>query len=335
VPPAPGSSPRPPIRLLRPLTGATDDIVAIHQGRLSAFPPAHRGRPLRRRRRPPPLAGGAPHPARSSHPVPLPRPHQPRSRRRRPEDPARCAGRRRRRARLPLAADRTDDELPTPPVESAEATLADPDRRRLRELGRLAKTLLGSGDTKLDRCAELVGALLAEGFYPIVWCRYIATADYVAAGLQKALRRTVPDLRVISITGRIGDDERRTRVAELAAHKPRALVATDCLSEGIYLQDAFSATLHYDLPWNPNRLEQRDGRVDRYGQEKPTVRSIRYFNPDSAVAGVVLDVLLNKARRIHRALGTHVPVSDESESLTEAVLNALFLLRRRDTGSAQ
>lgn len=233
------------------------------------------------------------------------------------------------------ADDRTDDEQPTPPVEAAEATLADPDRRRLRELGRLAKALLGSGDTKLDRCAELVGVLLAEGFYPIVWCRYIATADYVAEGLQKALRRTIPDLRVISITGRIGDDERRTRVAELAAHKSRVLVATDCLSEGINLQDAFSATLHYDLPWNPNRLEQRDGRVDRYGQEKPTVRSIRYFSPDSAVDGVVLDVLLNKARQIHRTLGTHVPVPDESESVTEAVLNALFLRRRRDPGSAQ
>lgn len=134
------------------------------------------------------------------------------------------------------------------PVEAAETTLADPDCRRLRELGRLAKALLGSGDTKLDRCAEWVGALLAAGFFPIVWCRYIATADYVAEGLQKALRRTVPDLRVISITGRIGDAERRTRVAELAAHTPRVLVATDCLSEGINLQDAFSATLHYDLP---------------------------------------------------------------------------------------
>lgn len=51
--------------------------------------------------------------------------------------------------------------------------------------------------------------------------------------------------------------------------------------------------------------------------------------------GVVLDVLLNKARQIHRTLGTHVPVPDESESVTEAVLNALFRRRRRDTGSAQ
>jgi hypothetical protein len=84
------------------------------------------------------------------------------------------------------------------------------------------------------------------------------------------------------------------------------------------------------LPWNPNRLEQREGRVDRYGQPAPVVKTIRYFSPDSAVDGVVLDVLLNKAREIHKALGTHVPVPDESETVTEAVLNALFLRGRRD-----
>jgi hypothetical protein len=231
--------------------------------------------------------------------------------------------------------DRTDDEQPTPPVESAEATLADADRRRLRELGRLAKALLSGGDSKLDRCAELVGDLLRAGFFPIVWCRYIATAEHVAQGLQKALRRGIPDLRVVAITGRIGDDERRARIEELAKHEPRVLVATDCVSEGTNLQRAFSATLHYDLPWNPNRLEQRDGRVDRYGQPHKVVRSLQYFSPDNAVDGVVLEVLLNKAREIHRTLGTHVPVPEESESVTEAVLNALFLRRRRDGVSAE
>ena len=132
----------------------------------------------------------------------------------------------------------------------------------------------------------------------------------------------------------MGDEERRAKVEELANESRRVLVATDCLSEGINLQHAFTAALHYDLPWNPNRLEQREGRVDRYGQTAPLVKAIRYFSPDSAVDGVVLDVLLNKAREIHRTLGTHVPVPEESESVTEAVLNALFL-RGRKTGANQ
>ena len=171
----------------------------------------------------------------------------------------------------------------------------------------------------------MVWKLLGEGFHPIIWCRYIATADYVAEGLQKALQGAHSKVRVVSITGRIGDEERRAKVDELAHEGCRVLVATDCLSEGINLQHAFNAVLHYDLPWNPNRLEQREGRVDRYGQTAKVVKAIRYFSPDSPVDGVVLDVLLNKAREIYRTLGTYVPVPEESETVTEALLQALFL----------
>ena len=232
--------------------------------------------------------------------------------------------------------DRTDDDQPTPAVESAEASLTDPDRHRLRDLGRRAKALLNSpADTKLARCAELVGGLLRADFHPIVWCRYIATADYVADGLRQQLHRNYPDLRMLSITGHMGDDERRAKIEELGEEPRRVLVATDCLSEGVNLQKAFSAVIHYDLPWNPNRLEQREGRVDRYGRTG-IVKAIRYFGANNPVDGAVLNVLLNKAREIHRALGTHVPVPEESQSVTEAVLKALFLRdRRRDEATGQ
>ncbi|HZM04287.1 MAG TPA: helicase-related protein [Candidatus Saccharimonadales bacterium] len=226
--------------------------------------------------------------------------------------------------------EQTDDSQPTPPVESAEQTLPESERRKLRELSRLAASIaLTPDDTKLAGCAKLVAGLLREGFYPIVWCRYIATADYVADGLQRALSREFADVRVASITGMLSDDERRAKVAELTQEKRRVLVATDCLSEGINLQNAFNAALHYDLPWNPNRLEQREGRVDRYGQTlSKTVKTIRFFSPDNPVDGVVIRVLLNKAREIHQALGTHVPVPEESETVTQAVLKALFFRGR-------
>lgn len=231
--------------------------------------------------------------------------------------------------------DRTDDDHPTPPMEAAEATMAEGDRRRLRDLGRAAAAMLDSpDDMKLARCAELVSGLLRDGFQPIIWCRFIATAEYVAQGLVRALGREHEDLRIVAITSRTGDDEeRRIKLAELSEAPRRVLVATDCLSEGINLQEHFNAVLHYDLPWNPNRLEQREGRVDRYGQKRKLVKAIRYFSPDNPVDGVVLDVLLNKAREIHRALGTHVPVPEESETVTQAVLQALFLRGRRgDSG---
>jgi len=160
--------------------------------------------------------------------------------------------------------DRTDDETPTPPVEATQATLPESERRRLRELARLAEALCGrADDTKLMRCAEVVRRLLQEGFHPIIWCRYVATAEYVGEHLRNELSG---DVQVVTVTGRIGDDERRVKIEEIDADRPRVLVATDCLSEGINLQDKFTAVLHYDLSWNPNRLEQREGRVDRYGQ---------------------------------------------------------------------
>jgi len=229
--------------------------------------------------------------------------------------------------------DRTDDEQPTSSVDAAEATLPDAERRRLRELGRLAARLYDNGqDSKLEGCYRLARELLAESAHPIIWCRYVATAEYVAQELQRRLSNTA---RVICITGRQADEERRAKIAEIETDRPRVLVATDCLSEGVNLQEKFNAAIHYDLPWNPNRLEQREGRVDRYGQTARQVKTVRFFSPDNAVDGVVLDVLLNKAREIRRTLGTHVPVPEESESVTEAVLNALFLHGRQPAGAQQ
>lgn len=221
------------------------------------------------------------------------------------------------------AEDRTDDESPTLAVEAAVDTLAGDDRRKLRELEHLAERLLGTAeDTKLERAIEIVERLVQDGFHPILWCRYIATAEYVAEHFRQRLG---PDVQVLCVTGRMGDDEREAKIAEIEADRPRVLVATDCLSEGVNLQEKFTAVVHYDLPWNPNRLEQREGRVDRYGQRARTVKAILFFGRDNPVDGVVIEVLLDKAREIHRTLGTHVPVPEESESVTQAVLEALFL----------
>ncbi len=231
--------------------------------------------------------------------------------------------------------DRTDDNQPTPPIESAESTLADRERRRLRELARLAQSLTNTADDiKVVRCAELVKGLIKQKFNPILWCRYVATAEYVGEFLRRMVNSQgrMEEVQIVVITGRMPDEERRAKIEEIDALRPRVLVATDCLSEGVNLQEKFNAALHYDLPWNPNRLEQREGRVDRYGQTAPRVKTIRYFSPDSPVDGIVIEVLLNKAREIHRTLGTHVPVPETSESVTEAVLNALFLRPRKPVG---
>ncbi|WP_322814679.1 hypothetical protein [Chloroflexus sp.] len=95
--------------------------------------------------------------------------------------------------------ERTDDEQPTAPLEATEATLPEGDRRRLRELGRLASRIIEAWqDTKLDGLIRTVEGLLGDGFHPIIWCRYVATAEYVAAGLQRHLSA---DVRVVLTRG--------------------------------------------------------------------------------------------------------------------------------------
>lgn len=231
----------------------------------------------------------------------------------------------------PLIFDSTEDEtsVDAPPSSVFDTQEQDPswserERRRLREFARTAQALRTQGDHKLDRLVEIIEEMVASGYQPIVWCRFIATADYVADALGRKLGRRFKSLRVTAVTGSLSDDERRLKVEELSAAPQRILVATDCLSEGVNLQEHFNAVVHYDLPWNPNRLEQREGRVDRFGQTSPTVKAVLLFGQDNPVDGAVLDVLLRKAKEIFQDLGVRVPIPRDSESVMEAVLNSLF-----------
>jgi hypothetical protein len=109
----------------------------------------------------------------------------------------------------------------------------------------------------------------------------------------------------------------------------RILVATDCLSEGINLQHLFDAVVHYDLSWNPTRHQQREGRVDRFGQPSKVVRSVLLYSPDSAIDGAVLEVILRKAEAIRQATGVTVPLPEERSAVAGALMNAVLLRKGR------
>ncbi|WP_374638161.1 DEAD/DEAH box helicase [Agrobacterium salinitolerans] len=197
-----------------------------------------------------------------------------------------------------------------------------------------ASTLLSADDPKLNALIKALKPLIKEGANPVVFCRYLATAEHVKEGLRK----TFPKLNVQAVTGELTPDERRDRVAEMAAvnsdaDEQRILVATDCLSEGINLQQLFDTVIHYDLSWNPTRHQQREGRVDRFGQPAELVRSIMMFSPDSAIDGAVLDVILRKAEEIRKATGVTVPLPDERGPVTDALMAAMML--RRGGGAQQ
>ncbi len=222
--------------------------------------------------------------------------------------------------------ERVIDVVPASVVENVKQTYSESQKRKLREFVKAAEALQGSKqDTKLQKLISLVQDLVAQGYNPIIWCRYIATANYVADALKgKFEKKKNSQVRVIPITGEQSEDEREIRLNELKEYSQRVMVATDCLSEGINLQEHFTAAVHYDLPWNPNRLEQREGRIDRYGQSAAKVKCILLYGQDNPVDGAVLDVLIRKAVKIHRALGITVPVPMDSNTVQEAVFKSLF-----------
>jgi superfamily II DNA or RNA helicase len=204
------------------------------------------------------------------------------------------------------------------------------ERRRLLDLARAAEALVGPAkDRKLALLIHEVKGLLADGYDPIVFCRFIDTADYVADQLHTALGRVAT---VASVTGVLPPTLRQERIAELIAHPGRhVLVATDCLSEGVNLQEHFQAVVHYDLAWNPTRHEQREGRVDRFGQTRDVVRAVTVYGRDNRVDGIVLDVLIRKFRAIRAATGVSIPVPDDADNVVEALVEGLILTGgRRD-----
>ena len=218
-------------------------------------------------------------------------------------------------------------------LDVAPGAETDETSTRLATLADRASELEGPAeDWKLAALIKHVKALLADGYHPIIFCRYIPTAEYVAEHLDGKLgRKTI----VRSVTGTLSPQQRLARIEELGqetGQNPaarRVLVATDCLSEGVNLQHYFDAVVHYDLAWNPTRHDQREGRVDRYGQQRDAVRVITLYGSDNGVDGKVLEVLIEKHRRIRRTLGISVSVPDaDSAGVTDAIVRWLLIRKQ-------
>ena len=192
------------------------------------------------------------------------------------------------------------DYMPAASLGEDATGLQEEEIERLDRFLQRARRLAGpERDAKLAAVADAVDELLREGFHPIVYCRFIATAEYVAAELKRLLEKAHSGVRVTAVTGGDGNSEQRREIVEdLGGERVRVLVATDCLSEGINLQQHFDAVVHYDLPWNPNRLEQREGRVNRYGQQRGAVMTLLLYGSNNAIDLTVLEVLIRKAREI-------------------------------------
>jgi superfamily II DNA/RNA helicase len=106
----------------------------------------------------------------------------------------------------------------------------------------------------------------------IIFTEYRTTQTWLAGILAS---RDYGGERLMQLYGGMDDDERERIKAAFQAHPDsapvRILLATDAASEGIDLQNHCSNMIHIEIPWNPNRLEQRNGRIDRHGQKAKEV----------------------------------------------------------------
>jgi hypothetical protein len=149
----------------------------------------------------------------------------------------------------------------------------------------------------------------------VLFTEYADTKRYLEQQLKAAIGATDQgDDRLATYHGGMLDDLRedvkRAFNADPAKHPLRILVATDAAREGVNLQNHCADLFHMDLPWNPSRLEQRNGRIDRKLQRADEVRC-HYFVYGQREADRVLEVLAERTRVIHEELGSMPPVLEE------------------------
>jgi len=110
----------------------------------------------------------------------------------------------------------------------------------------------------------------------VVFTEYLATLDYLVARLRA---RFGDGDWLVSFYGGMDDEERDAvkRAFNDASSPTRILLATDAAGEGLNLQRSCRLLVHWDIPWNPGKMEQRNGRLDRHGQE----RDVEIFHFDS------------------------------------------------------
>ena len=152
----------------------------------------------------------------------------------------------------------------------------------------------------------------------LIFTEYTDTKRYLEQQLGAIIAESDrAQKRIETFHGGIGD-ERREQVkaafnADPVTHPLRILIATDAAREGVNLQNYCANLFHFDVPWNPSRMEQRNGRIDRKLQKADLVRCYYFVYPQRA-EDRVLDVLVQKTKRIQEELGSLSPVVEKNVS---------------------
>jgi len=132
----------------------------------------------------------------------------------------------------------------------------------------------------------------------VIFSEYSDTVYAITAALEQARYAGTS----CQLTGELSPAQREQIIAEFGRPGKLFLIATDAAGEGLNLHKHCHRMIHFELPWNPNRLEQRNGRIDRYGQEQTPLISFLYAR--DTYEGEVLARLVDKIERQISRLGS-------------------------------
>ncbi|MDJ0466852.1 DISARM system SNF2-like helicase DrmD [Streptomyces sp. H27-C3] len=173
----------------------------------------------------------------------------------------------------------------------------------------------------------------------VVFTEYAATLDWIAGVLQQRGYKDVLETIQGSTPAEKREEIRARFTEDPTKHKVRVLLATDSAGEGIDLQTHCYRLVNFDIPFNPSRLEQRIGRIDRYGQTE--IPEIYHFKPAETSTTYAADLgFLGKiAKKVSTAagdLGSINPVidADVQEHFSPVKTGRVPRLTAPDTGSA-
>jgi len=199
--------------------------------------------------------------------------------------------------------ERIDPALPSDPKAAEE------EKRQIEAL--LARLdALGATDSKLDKFWSVLREITADGRSVLVFTEYADTMTYLRDQLRPTYGATLGCYS--GAGGQVCDGKAWTSVSKaeitdrLTDGNLKVLICTDAASEGLNLQAA-GALINYDLPWNPSKVEQRIGRIDRIGQQQP-VLPIRNLFLDNSVDVRVYEVLRERCGLFEHFVGRMQPV---------------------------
>lgn len=198
--------------------------------------------------------------------------------------------------------------------------LSKEDQEEARNILEFSRTMQFRPDQKTVALSEWIKENLGSGENwndrrLIIFTEFSDTLEWLKKQLLQLLGLDECSGRILEFTGTTSIDERALIKARFNSdpetEEVRILLCTDAAREGINLQHRCYDLFHFDLPWNPSRLEQRNGRIDRRLQPMPNV-FCRYFVYENRDGDRILDALIRKTERINQELGEVGPVIAET-----------------------